>query len=247
MPERRQFAVAAFHPRARQVEQRHPAAGQMAASQFGLDIVLVVPAASPSPRRPRPWRPRPPPGRTPRVLSPHQPIVDSFEAGRATRDTMAHRPGPAAGTAAPAAPGSPGWRAIWCTAATCPCGSDPVTSTAAPAPVTGLAGQHQPHRLDRIVWQVRQVRQGLLADLAAIPVGTAQQVPLRRPARSRLSEPDGYATSPTCIAPARVSRAYSLTSRPPGQAFLVSTHRECVTNAIRADQQLNHASAGPVG
>jgi len=46
-----------------------------------------------------------------------------------------------------------------------------------------LAGQRQPDRLDRVVGQVRQVGQGLLAHLAAVAVGTAQQVPLVDPLR----------------------------------------------------------------
>ena len=46
-----------------------------------------------------------------------------------------------------------------------------------------LAGQHRPDRGDRLRRQVRQVRQGLLADLAAVPERAAQQVPLVGPLR----------------------------------------------------------------
>jgi hypothetical protein len=44
-----------------------------------------------------------------------------------------------------------------------------------------LAGQHGPYRGDGLRRQVRQVGQGLFADFAALPVRTAQQVPLVGP------------------------------------------------------------------
>jgi hypothetical protein len=47
----------------------------------------------------------------------------------------------------------------------------------------GLAGQHRADRGDRFGRQLRQVRQGFLADLAAVPERAAQQVPLVGPLR----------------------------------------------------------------
>ena len=40
MPERRQLAVTAFHPRGRQVKQGHPALAQVPGRQGGLDVIL---------------------------------------------------------------------------------------------------------------------------------------------------------------------------------------------------------------
>ena len=59
--------------------------------------------------------------------------MDSFEPGDTTLEmtrARARSRGPAAG---PSRAGSPSFTAMACTAATCPCGSDPVMATACPA------------------------------------------------------------------------------------------------------------------
>ena len=180
MPERRQFAVAAFHPRARQVEQRHPAAGQMAASQFGLDIVLVF--QQPVHRlvglvRGGPGHPQ---------VAPQSAVAPPADRGQ-LRGRAGHPGHDQRIGQVPLPARRPQQRREAQMAGHLVHGGH-VPMRQRPGHLhrgarvdNGLAGQHQPHRLDRIVWQVRQVRQGLLADLAAIPVGTAQQVPLVDP------------------------------------------------------------------
>ena len=88
MPERGQLAVAAFHPRAGQVEQRHPALRpggggparpRCASWRATSQSIAAYTSSVDAPATPR---------SAPRVVSSHQPIVDSFEAGRATRETI---------------------------------------------------------------------------------------------------------------------------------------------------------------
>ncbi len=67
----------------------------------------------------------------PRVTSSHQPIVDSLEAGRSTREMTSAYARSRSGPGGPSSAGNPSSRAMACTAAACPCGSD--RPTLAPA------------------------------------------------------------------------------------------------------------------
>jgi hypothetical protein len=70
-----------------QVEQRHPAPGQVAAGQLGLDAVLAGRQPVHSGVGLIGGRPGDAQVRS-EVTSSHQQIVDSLEAGRATRETI---------------------------------------------------------------------------------------------------------------------------------------------------------------
>ena len=90
-----QRAAPALQPRAGQVEQRHPRRvrlrAQVAAGQPGLDRVLPVAPASPSPRRCHRWTASATPRSAPRVVSAHQVKVDSLEPGLTTREMIRAR------------------------------------------------------------------------------------------------------------------------------------------------------------
>ncbi len=182
VPERGQLAVAAFHPRGRQVEQGHPALAQVPARQGGLDLVL--PGCEPVHRRVdlvggRPGHPQvraegdvvPPADRGQLGRGPGYPGDDQREGQvpvprwRAQKRREAQRAG------------------LCHDRGHMPVRQRPGHLQAFVRVDHGLAGQRQPHRLDRLIGQVRQVGQGFLADLAAVPVGPAQQVPLVDPLR----------------------------------------------------------------
>ncbi len=59
--------------------------------------------------------------------------MDSFEPGLTTREMTSARARSRARPAGPSSAGSPSFAAMACTAATCPCGTDPVMVTACPA------------------------------------------------------------------------------------------------------------------
>ena len=174
--------MAALHPRGRQVKQRHPALSQVAAGQLSLDGVL--PGGQPVHRRidligGRPGHP--------------QVAAQGHVVPPADRGQLGGRPGHPGDDQrirqVPLRAGRPqqrrepqlaGHRADR--------GHVPVLQRALHLQAgvrvdQDLAGQRQPDRLDRRLRQVRQVGQGLLADLAALAVGTAQQVPLVDPLR----------------------------------------------------------------
>ena len=73
------------------------------------------------------------PRSAPRVVSSHQVRVDSFEPGRTTREMIRARARSRGRPAGPSSAGRPSSRAMACTAATCPCGSDPAMVTASAA------------------------------------------------------------------------------------------------------------------
>ena len=118
--------------------------------------------------------------------------------------TSAYARSRSGGPGAPSRAGKPSLRAIACTAAACPCGSDRVDLERRIRVDERLPGQHRPDRGDRLGRQVRQVRQGLLADLAAVPERAAQQVPLvarDRPILPHLMATGGFhvhRASPAC-------------------------------------------------
>jgi hypothetical protein len=70
------------------------------------------------------------------VVSSHQVKVDSFEAGATTREMTSARVRSRWRPAGPSSAGSPSFLAMACTAATCPCGTDRVMVTAAPAGIS---------------------------------------------------------------------------------------------------------------
>ena len=115
------------------------------------------------------------PRSAPSVVSAHQVRVDSLEAGATTREMISASARSRARPAGPSRAGSPSLAAMACTAATWPCGTDRVI-------VTACAGRDQPltlqRRLDRggrLDRQRGQVGQRLMADLAAVAVGAADQ------------------------------------------------------------------------
>ena len=71
-------------------------------------------------------------------MSSHQVRVDSLEAGLTTREMTSARARSRGRHAGPSSAGRPSSRAIACTAATCPCGSDPVIVTACPTGTSGV-------------------------------------------------------------------------------------------------------------
>ena len=180
VPERGQLVVGAFHPGAGQVEHGDAALAKMAAGQLGLDAILavhqpvhrgihlvggrprhpkvgaegdVLPPADGGQLRARPHHPRDDQriGQIPRPAWWAQQVRQAQLAGDGV-----HR------------------------------GHVPVRRGACHLQGGvgvhhGPARQDQPQRRDRLVRQVRQVGQCLLADLAALPVGAAQQVPLVDP------------------------------------------------------------------
>src|SRR6266481_5194685 len=75
------------------------------------------------------------PRSAPRVVSAHQVSVDSLEPGLTTREMISARARSRWRPAGPSSAGSPSLAAMACTAATWPCGSDPVMVT---APAAGL-------------------------------------------------------------------------------------------------------------
>src|SRR6266568_4867630 len=83
------------------------------------------------------------PRSAPRVVSAHQVRVDSLEPGLTTREMISARARSRWRPAGPSSAGSPSLAAMACTAATWPCGSDPVMVTASAAAtllvdITGL-------------------------------------------------------------------------------------------------------------
>ena len=67
------------------------------------------------------------------MVSSHQVRVASLDAGVTTREMTSPSARSRCQPAGPSSPGSPSFTAMACTAATCPCGSDPVMATARPA------------------------------------------------------------------------------------------------------------------
>ena len=117
----------------------------------------------------------------PRVVSAHQVRVDSFEPGATTLEMTRARARSRCRPAGPSRAGSPSFAAMACTAATCPCGSDPVMCHRPPGRDQPLALQRGLDRPDRLGRQRRQVRQRLMPDLAALAVGPAHQHRLIHP------------------------------------------------------------------
>jgi hypothetical protein len=73
------------------------------------------------------------PRSAPSVVSAHQAVVASFEAGRTTRAMTSANARSRDRPAGPNIAGKPNDFAAACTAATCPCGSERVTSSPSPA------------------------------------------------------------------------------------------------------------------
>ena len=170
-----QLAVAPFHPRAGQVEHAIPPSAQMPArpaasrcrpaapsqSIARVDVVGGGPGHAQVRRR---------------GSSAHQPRWPAWTPGAPPGRPPAPRPGPAPGRAGPSSAGNPSLRAIAHTAATCPCGSDRSTSRRGRPATTVLPASDCADQLDRLGRQLRQVGQGLVADLAVLAQGPAQQV-----------------------------------------------------------------------
>ena len=118
------------------------------------------------------WMPR----SGPSVMSPHQAIVDSFEPGCATREMISASARSRCRPAGPSSAGKPSLRAIAYAAATCPCGTDRATLTAAsPGGNEDLALQRGLDRVHHAARHLRQVRERLVPDFPAVAVGAAQQ------------------------------------------------------------------------
>ena len=73
------------------------------------------------------------PRSAPSVVSAHQVSVDNLEAGATTREMISASARSRCRPAGPSRAGRPSVRAMACTAATCPCGSDRVMVTASAA------------------------------------------------------------------------------------------------------------------
>ena len=115
------------------------------------------------------------------MVSSHQVRVDSLEPGATTREMTRARARSRARPAGPSRAGSPSLAAIACTAATCPCGSDPVMVTACPAGTSRSPFSVASIAATACVRQRRQVGQRLVPDLAAVAVGPAHQHRLIHP------------------------------------------------------------------
>ena len=176
-PER---AARALQPRAGQVEQRHPrrvrGRGQVPAGEpaprsrpAGLASQSIAAYASSVVASSMPRS-------APSVESPHQARVDSFEPGVTTREMIRARARSRCRPAGPSSAGRPSLRAIACTAATCPCGSDrAMRDRRLAGRDEGLAFQRGLDRVHDVVRHLRQVRQRLVPDFPAVAVGAAQQ------------------------------------------------------------------------
>ncbi len=179
-----QRALRAFQPGGRQVEQRHPRRvrlpAQVPAAQRRLDRVL--PPGQPVHRRVdviggRPGHPEvgaqggiAPPGQGGQLRARPDHPGDDQRQGQV--------PGPARRAEQR---GQPQFRGQACTAATCPCGSDPVTVTACPACTSRSPFKVASIAATASAWQRRKVRQRLMPHLAAVPVGAAHQHRLIHP------------------------------------------------------------------
>ena len=168
----------ALHPGRGQVEQRHPRrVGLRGRGGGGPARSRWRPAgapASPSRRRCHRWtRPRRR-GRRRGWYRSHQVRVDSLEAGWTTREMISARARSRAWPAGPSRAGRPSSRAMACTAATWPCGSDRVMVTVLGGGDQLLALEPGVDQVDDVAGQRGQVGHGLVLDLAAVAVGAAQ-------------------------------------------------------------------------
>ena len=114
----------------------------------------------------------------PRVVSAHQRVVASFDAGATARAIISPYARSRSGQSGPKSFFSPSRDAITCAAATCPCGNDRSISNISPA---SRVHQHRPgqrglQRRDRAVGKRRQIRQRFFSHFPAVAVGAAQQM-----------------------------------------------------------------------
>ena len=130
--------------------------------------------ASPSPRRCRRWTRRQRPGRRRGWCRPTRSAWTAWRPGATTREMIRASARSRWRPAGPSRAGSPSRAAIACTAATWPCGSDPVMVTASPAGTICLALEPGVDQVDDVVRQRGQVGDGLVLDLAAVAVGAPQ-------------------------------------------------------------------------
>src|SRR5262249_36363100 len=107
------------------------------------------------------------PRSAPRVVSAHQVSVDSLDAGATTRAVISASARSRWRQAGPSRAGSPSAPAIACTAATCPCGSEPVMLTACPRRPRGGALRRRRARVAPGVGRPGRAGGGLVPDLAA--------------------------------------------------------------------------------
>ena len=114
------------------------------------------------------------PRSAPRVVSSHQVRVDSLEPGLTTREMISARARSRCRPAGPSRAGRPRVRAVAWTAATWPCGSDPVMVTASAAGTSCWPFRPGVDQVDDAVRQGGQVGHGLVLDRAAVAVGAAQ-------------------------------------------------------------------------